>query len=135
MKRFIVFAIAVATAASVACGSNGEDGSPTSPSSTAGGTSGGSGSCGRPGAPTGLSADVIGSRVTLTWSASSGASEYLVLIGSTPSSSNVLFTNTTQLTYAWNGGSPGTYYARIQARNSCGNESGSSNEVAFTTVG
>ena len=70
-------------------------------------------------------------RVTLTWSASSGAAEYIVLIGTTPSSSNELSTNTTNTTYQWNGAPVGQHYARIQAKNSCGT-SGSSNEVAFT---
>ena len=45
-----------------------------------------------------------------------------------------MFTNTTITTFQWNGVSPGTYYARVDARNACGT-SPSSNIVAFTISG
>jgi len=67
----------------------------------------------------------------MTWSAVSGATEYLILVGTSPSSSNILSTNAVSKTYPWSGVPQGTHYARIQAKNSCGT-SGSSNEVRFT---
>jgi hypothetical protein len=75
-------------------------------------------------------ASVQGTVVTLTWSAVSGATEYLILVGSGPSSSNDLSTNTTQTNYTWTEKN-GKHYARVQARFACG-YSGSSNEVEFT---
>jgi hypothetical protein len=56
----------------------------------------------------------------------------LILVGTTPSSSNSLSTNTTQTTYTWTI-SPGTYYARVQSKNGS-TTSGSSNEVSFTVT-
>ncbi len=65
--------------------------------------------------------------VTLQWSAVSGATEYMVLVGSTPSSSDQLSTNTTNTSYTWTA-RPGRQYARVQAK--CGGQfGGSSNEV------
>ena len=60
----------------------------------------------------------------------SGATEYLVLVGSTPSSSDQLSTNTTNTSYTWTA-KAGRQYARVQAK--CGGQfGGSSNEVEFT---
>ena len=60
----------------------------------------------------------------------SGASEYLVLVGSTPGSSDQLFTNTGNPYYAWTA-RQGPQYARVQAK--CNGQYGaSSNEVAYT---
>ena len=96
------------------------------------------GTCSPPNAPANLVVTAIDTRVTLTWSAVSGITEYIVLIGSAASNSNELFTNTTNTTYQWNSAGLGQHYARIQAKNTCGT-SGSSNEVAFrvtsTTTG
>ena len=86
-----------------------------------------------PAAPANLVVTMSDTRVTLTWSAVSGATEYVVLVGTSPSSSNEILTNTTNTTYQWNGAKIGQHYARIQAKNSCGT-SGSSNEVAFTVT-
>ena len=75
----------------------------------------------------------LGSAVTLRWSAVNGATEYSVLVGSTPSSSDLLSTNTTNNSYTWTA-RPGQQYARVQAK--CGGQfGGSSNEVVFTVGG
>ena len=130
MKRVGVLFIVLAAAVTIACGvADGAGSSPTSPSSTSGSSSS------QPTNPSGLSAPsnltvaVNGGSVTLTWSAVSGASEYLVLVGTTSGNSDKLFTNTTQTSYAWTVGS-GVYYARVQAKNGTVT-SGSSNEVSF----
>jgi hypothetical protein len=81
--------------------------------------------------PTNLTVGSIqGTVVTLQWNAVSGASEYLVLVGSTPSSSDQLSTNTTNTSYTWTA-KGGRQYARVQAK--CGGQFGSSsNEVEYT---
>jgi hypothetical protein len=86
-----------------------------------------------PTAPGNLRASSKGTVVTLEWDASPGAIEYVVLVGTTPSSSDVLSTNTTQTTYTATMKN-GYLFARVQARGSCG-WSGSSNEVGFTVGG
>lgn len=137
MKRVGMFFVALAAAMTVACGSSDNGGgSPTSPSSS--GSSGGSsqpqGSCSMPSAPGNLAVQsIVGTSVTLSWSGVSGATEYLILVGTSPSSSNEVSTNTTQTNYTWTV-SPGTHYARVQAKNACGT-SGSSNEVSFSVAG
>jgi chitodextrinase len=88
-----------------------------------------------PSAPASLRVDaVVGTTVSLSWSAVSGATEYLVLVGSTSGNSNELFTNTSQTTYTYGGVKPGVHYARVQAKNACGT-SGSSNQVDYTVAG
>jgi hypothetical protein len=133
MKRVGILMIAMAAAVTMACGGsdNGSQ-SPTgpTPSSSGGGSSQPAPSNGGLTAPTNLRVvAVAGTAVTLNWSAS-GSPEYLVLVGTAPSSSNALSTNTTQTTYTWTV-SPGTYYARVQSKNGTAT-SGSSNEVSFT---
>jgi hypothetical protein len=73
-----------------------------------------------------------GSLITLEWNAVSNATQYDVLVGTTPSSSNTLSTNTSQTNYTWTAPT-GTHYARVQAKNACGNGL-SSNEVSFTVT-
>jgi hypothetical protein len=136
MKRVGIFLIAVAAAVTMACG-GGDEASP-SPTAPSGGTGGASQpaptppSSGGLSAPTNLTVKVIGTQVTLTWS-SSGSPQYQILVGTSPSSSNALSTNTTQTTYTWTV-SPGTYYARVQSLSGT-TTSGSSNEVNFTVSG
>jgi hypothetical protein len=135
MKRLGIFMIAVAAALTMACGGDKESASPTAPS---GGSGGGASqpapapSGGGLTAPTNLTVRVIGTQVTLSWS-SSGSPQYQILVGTSPSSSNALSTNTTQTTYTWTV-SPGTYYARVQSLSGT-TTSGSSNEVNFTVSG
>jgi hypothetical protein len=57
----------------------------------------------------------------------------LILVGTSPSSSDALSTNTTQTSYTWTAKS-GTQYARVQAKMPCGT-SGSSNEVVIVVAG
>jgi hypothetical protein len=133
MKRVGMLCVAIAATLTMACGEsdNGAPSSPTSPSPTS-----------NPSQPApapsngGLTAPnnlrvvtVTGSQVTLAWE-STGAPEYLILVGTSQSSSNALSTNTTQTTYTWTV-SPGSYFARVQSKNGTAT-SGSSNEVSFT---
>jgi chitodextrinase len=88
-----------------------------------------------PAAPANLHVDSVqGSAVSLSWSAVSGATEYLVLVGSTTGNSDELFTNTSQTTYSYGGVKSGRHYARVQAKNACGT-SGSSNTVDYSVSG
>jgi hypothetical protein len=58
---------------------------------------------------------------TFTWNAVSNAQDYFIQIAKTGSSDPFLVdTNTSQTTYTWSGQSPGNYWARVYARNSCG---------------
>jgi Fibronectin type III domain len=107
-----------------------ETASPTAPTSVGSTTNG----CTSPAAPSNLTATVSGTTVVFNWSGVTGANDYMVRVGTTSGSSNVLSTNTTQTNYTWKGVDRGTYYARIEARNSCGN-SPSSNEAVFTISG
>jgi len=107
----------------VGCGSGDPEtggGSPTSPTPTNNNPAPGpSGSC-APAVPSNLAASISGSRVSITWNAVSNVNDYMVYIGTTQGSSNVLSTNTTQTNYQWNGGDKGTYYVRVEARGACG---------------
>jgi hypothetical protein len=137
MNRAGVLSIVLAAAVTGACGgADSASSSPTGPSSTSTTTS----SQPQPGSqqascvPQNLSvASMTGSTVTLQWNAVNGATEYSVLVGSTPSSSDLLSTNTSNNNYTWTA-KPGRQYARVQAK--CGGAfGGSSNEVEFTVAG
>ena len=128
-----------ALAAMVAAGCSGSEGgdTPTAPSTStsSGGTTPPQASCTMPAAPANLHVDSLqGSTVSLSWSAVSGATEYLVLFGSTSGSSDELFTNTSQAAYTTGGIKVGHHYARVQAKNACGT-SASSNQVDFSITG
>jgi hypothetical protein len=118
-----------------ACNGGSDGGSsPTAPSPGAGGsTSIGSAptipSC-VPEAPGNLRVAVSGSTRVFTWNAVSGVQDYFIQIGSASGSSNLIDTNTTLTTYTWTGAGPGTYYARVYARKSCGSGPNST-EIAF----
>jgi predicted phage tail protein len=83
-----------------------------------------------PGAPTNLQVSVVGTNRTFTWNAVANVTDYFIQIGTESGRSDVLFTNTSQTTYSWNGTALGNYVARVHAKNACGT-SGNSNEVAF----
>ena len=104
-------------AAAVAAGCSGGDGgaTPTSPSaSTSSGATPPQANCTMPSAPANLHVDSVqGSTVSLSWSAVSGATEYLVLVGSTSGNSDELFTNTSQTSYTTGGIKVGHHYARV----------------------
>ena len=53
-------------------------------------------SCAVPGAPGNLSAEVTGTTVNLSWSAVGDATDYVVLVGWTPASSETVLTNTSE---------------------------------------
>jgi hypothetical protein len=139
MNRFGVLLIVLAAAVTGACGGADEaSSSPTAPSTP---TTTAPPSQPPPTPPQTASCttqnltvvSVQGTVVTLQWSAVSGASEYLILVGSAPSSSDQLSTNTTNTSYTWTA-RPGRQYARVQAR--CNGQYGSSsNEVEFTVGG
>ena len=134
MIRAGVSFIVISAVLTAACGGAEEVGSsPTGPSPTVTVPSQPQPSC-TPAAPGNLTvASIQGTVVSLTWSGVNGATEYLILVGSGPSSSDELSTNTTQTNYTWTSKS-GRHYARVQAKYSCGT-SGSSNEVEFTVAG
>lgn len=128
-----------ALAAVVAAGCSGSEGgaTPTAPSTStsSGGTAPPQASCTMPAAPTGLKVDYVqGSTVSFSWSAVSGATQYLVLIGTTSGNSEDLSTNTSQANYVTGGIKVGHHYARVQSKNACGT-SGSSNQVDFSVTG
>jgi len=93
--------------------------------------SGGGGSV--PGAPSGLTASVSGSNITLAWKAptTGGApTAYTVEAGSSPGLANLanFSTGNTATTFPAGGVGDGTYYVRVRATNSAG-ASGPSNEA------
>ena len=108
--------------------------SPTGPSSPLDvGTPTVPSSCAVPNVPDDLSASVTGSAVSLAWSPVNDATDYVVVVGSTPSGSDILMTNTTEASYTLEGVEPGTRFARVHAHNWCGT-SDSSGAVAFTVA-
>jgi hypothetical protein len=134
MNRAGVVLIVLAAAVTGACGgAESASSSPTGPSSTPVASSQpqpSQGSC----VPANLRVSSMqGTTVTLQWNAVTGATEYMILVGSAPSSSDRLSTNTSNTSYTWTA-SPGRQYARVQAK--CGGSWGSSsNEVELTVAG
>jgi hypothetical protein len=129
MNRAGVLSIVFVAAVTGACGgSEGASPAPTAPSSTpATTTAPPQQAC----VPTNLHvASKQGTVVTLEWNAVSGATEYVVLVGSTPGSSDQLSTNTTNTNYTWTA-KEGRQYARVQSKCN-GQFGGSSNEVEYT---
>lgn len=131
MKRAGVLCVVVAATMTIACGGADNAGSsPTGPSSSSSSSTNTSQPSNSSSVPTNLAVAVNSGSVTLTWNGVNGASQYLVLVGSTSGSSDKLSTNTTNTSYTYTAGS-GTYYARVQAKNG-DTWSSSSNEVSFT---
>jgi hypothetical protein len=136
MARVSLWIAVLAAAVAAACSGGDGGATPTSPSaSTSSGATPPQANCTMPSAPANLHVDSLqGTTVSLAWSAVSGATEYIVLIGSTSGSSNELSTNTSQTNYSYGGAKPGVHYARVQAKNACGS-SGSSNTVEYIVAG
>jgi len=88
-------------------------------------------SCAVPGAPDSLSADVTGTTVSLSWSSVGDASDYVVLVGWTPASSETVLTNTLEAHHSIGDLPVGTHYARVHAHNWCGT-SEPSDPISFT---
>jgi hypothetical protein len=84
-----------------------------------------------PGAPSDLSADVAGNSVSLSWSSVDQASDYVVIVGWTPMSSETVLTNTSESHHAIAALASGTHYARVHAHNWCGT-SAPSEPITFT---
>jgi len=128
--RAVKMWIAVAATACVAGCANGSSGL-TSPSPLAVATPSVPSSCAVPGAPDNLSADVSGTTVSLSWSTVGDASDYVVLVGWTPTSSETVFTNASGPHHAIDDLPRGTHFARVHAHNWCGT-SASSEPITFT---
>jgi len=129
VTRAVKMWIAVAAAACVAGCANGGSGL-TSPSPLAVATPSVPSSCAVPGSPDNLSAEVSGTTVSLSWSAVGDASDYVVLVGRTPSSSETQLTNTSDAHHTIDDLPRGTHYARVHAHNWCGT-SASSEPISF----
>ena len=88
-----------------------------------------------PSSPSGLSAQVSGSTVTLAWSASpgGGAMSYVIEAGTSPGANNVVTSNTGHAgtSVVAHGVASGVYYVRVRAANA-GAISPPSNEVTVT---
>lgn len=129
MMRAVKMWIAVAAAACVAGCANGSS-SLTSPSPLAVATPSVPSSCSVPEAPDNLSADMTGNTVNLAWSAVGDASDYVVLVGRTPGSSETALTNTSETHHSIDDLPRGTHFARVHAHNWCGT-SESSEPISF----
>lgn len=134
MTRVGMLSIVLAAAVTGACGgADSASSSPTGPSTTTTTTSSQPQPTPQPAAcvPTNLHvANKQGTVVTLEWNAVSGATEYVVLVGSSPGSSDQLSTNTTNTSYTWTA-KGGRQFARVQAK--CNGQFGSSsNEIDYT---
>ena len=83
-----------------------------------------------PSSPTGLSATVNGSAVTLNWSAGAGEAvdRYILEVGLAPGATNFVIDTQNPATALSASAPAGTYYVRVRGRNSCGT-SGVSNQV------
>ena len=124
MNRWVRALLVCAVVATVACGGGGVD-TGTSP------TGDGGGNCSRPPAPGNVAATVSGNNVLFTWSPVSNVQDYEIQVGTAPGDANVMSTNTTQTNYAWNGAARGTFYLRVNSRNTCGSGP-SSSSIQFT---
>jgi hypothetical protein len=87
--------------------------------------------CTVPSAPDDLSAAVTGAAVSLAWSPVDAALDYVLLIGRTPSASDILLTNTSESHHNLEQMEPGTLFARVHAHNWCGT-SEASKPITFT---
>ena len=93
-------------------------GSPTSP-------------CAPSGAPSPFSVSQSGRYVVLGWAGVSGATDYLVEVGSVAGSADLLVAPVGPITSVDTVAPPGVYFVRIRASNSCG-AGPASNEVVVT---
>jgi hypothetical protein len=124
MTRLTCVAAALVAALSVGCSSDGGAATPTAPTAmpsapSTGGAPPTTQSC-VPAAPGDLRVTVNSSARVFTWSSVSNAQDYFIQIARSGSDEFLVNTNTSQTTYTWTGQSPGRYWARVYARNSCG---------------
>ena len=119
MTREVKMLIGVAAVTCVAGCANGGSGL-TSPSPLAVAAPSVPSSCAVPGTPDNLSAHVSGTTVSLSWSAVGDASDYVVLVGWTPSSAETKLTNTSDAHHTIDDLPRGNHFARVHAHNWCG---------------
>ena len=124
MIRLVGAAAVLVAALGIACsGSEGGAAAPTAPTTTTPTASGGNPpttqSC-LPAAPGNLKVSVSTSTRVFTWGSVGTAQDYFIQIARVNSEDYLVNTNTSQTTYTWAGASPGNYWARVYARNSCG---------------
>jgi hypothetical protein len=86
--------------------------------------------CAAPGPAAPLDYTVNGRQVVLRWSASAGATDYVLEAGTSSGAANVV-TIPTAATSLSASAPPNTYYVRVRPRNACGSGA-NSNEVSFT---
>jgi predicted phage tail protein len=86
--------------------------------------------CAPPAAPNNLAASVTGSTVTLSWSATAGATTYVLEAGSGPGQSDLLVIDlrSSAATLTATNVAARSYFVRVRAANACG-ASGASNEA------
>jgi hypothetical protein len=89
------------------------------------------GSCMAPPAPTNFRATVSGTRVSFSWNGAPSATNYLLVAGTSPGSSNTLSFLTNLTSYQWRGAARGLQYARVFAKTDCTHDT-PSNEITFT---
>ncbi|MCC7124426.1 MAG: fibronectin type III domain-containing protein [Acidobacteria bacterium] len=73
-----------------------------------------------PAAPASISASAVGTVASLTWAAASGATSYVLEAGTTPAHADVFTGNLGSALAVQASVEPGTYFARVRARNACG---------------
>lgn len=132
MRRTGALCVVVAALAMSGCSGSDDGGSsptaPTPPPVVSNPPPGSNPSC-IPGAPANLQVVTTGSTRVFTWNAVNMAADYFIQIGTDSGRSDLINTNTSQTTYTWTGASPGRYYARVYARNSCGSGANSAEIV------
>jgi hypothetical protein len=87
--------------------------------------------CNAPNSPSPFSYAQSGSFVTLMWAGAAAAADYVIEVGSGPGQSNILVQGLGPTTAVSTVAPPGTYFARMRARNSCG-FSTPSNEIVVS---
>jgi hypothetical protein len=90
-----------------------------------------SGPCQTPGSTSPFSFSQSGPMVVLVWAGAVGAQDYVIEVGSAPGLSNILVTSLGAATTISTIAPPGTYFARMRARNGCG-LGPASNEIVVT---
>lgn len=85
--------------------------------------------------PTGLSSQVSGDLVTISWNPAAGAAAYAVLVGSAPGASDLFAGSVGAATSASGRVPPGTYFWRVVALSIAGEPSAPSGEAQFTVGG
>jgi hypothetical protein len=131
--RIVKILIVVTAAAGVVGCANADGDRLTSPSPLAVASLTAPSGCALPSTPRNLTADAEGSLISLSWTAVGDATDYVVMVGTTPTSADTLMTNTTDSRHAFAGIEPGTHFVRVHAHNWCGT-SDATDPIAFTVA-